>query len=448
MTYPEAIQYLDSFVNYEKQDSYDYKRLFKLERMSNFARMLGDPHKGIQSIHIGGTKGKGSTASMVYSMLKRANFKTGLYTSPHLVSFRERIRINGCLISEYDMARLLGDIKDATVHLRGDAIPTLFEIYTAMAFLYFKENKVDFAVYEVGLGGRLDATNIINPYVSVITPISYEHTDKLGNTLSEIAAEKGGIIKEGRICVSAPQEPEALEVIKNICAARRAKLIHVGSDIVYSELGSDDKRALFNISGMSGEYRGLESRLLGPHQMVNAATAIAAVEALGSYGIKIGEVAVREGIADARWSGRLDVVQRVPFIVLDGAQNRASANALAESVTKIFPHNKLILVLGVSKDKDIPGILKELLPITDSAILTKSRVTERAAEPMRIKKYLDSMIASDGLTIEDVSVTQNIADALLMARSKALADDMILVTGSLFVIGEAMDILGRDPVGD
>ncbi|MFA6078605.1 MAG: Mur ligase family protein, partial [Candidatus Omnitrophota bacterium] len=228
MTYTEALHYLDSFINYEKQDAYDYRSSLDLERVKRFIRLLGDPHKGIKSIHIAGSKGKGSTAAFVHSILKEAGLRTGLYTSPHLISFRERIRINDTLISEDDIAKLSGKLKNVIDGMEKEDIPSFFEVYTALCHMYFKEQKVDIAVYEVGMGGRLDATNVIDPLVSAITPVSYEHTQKLGPTLSRIAMEKGGIIKENTVCVSAPQEEEALNSINEICVGKSAKLVLVG----------------------------------------------------------------------------------------------------------------------------------------------------------------------------------------------------------------------------
>ena len=252
MTYAAALRYLESFINYERLDNYDYNKSFTLERMKNLAGFLGNPQDEISSIHIGGTKGKGSTASFVHSILKNSGFKTGLYTSPHLASFRERIRINDELISEKEVASFLEELKPA-INKLGD-MPSFFEIYTALAFLYFKSKKVDFAVYEVGLGGRLDATNVINPLVCAITPISYDHMQKLGSTLREIAFEKCGIIKEGCICVSAPQEKEVLDVIEDACSKKNAKLFTVGEDISFEELSSDINKEIFNTTGIFGKY--------------------------------------------------------------------------------------------------------------------------------------------------------------------------------------------------
>jgi len=437
MTYQEATEYLNSLINYEKKSGYDYKESFKLGRMRRIVRLLGNPHEEIRSIHIAGTKGKGSTSAIIHSILTEAGFRTGLYTSPHLVSFRERIRIGDRLIEKDDVARLLGKVRLVVDGMRGDE-PSFFEVYTALAYLYFKEKMCDFAVYETGLGGRLDATNIIEPLVSAITPISYEHTDKLGTTLRQIASEKGGIIKKGGVCVLAPQEKEALRALEEICAAKKARSILVGREICFKELSADEEKEVFSVSSPSAEYPRLEMRLLGSHQVVNAATAIGVADTLAGRGIKITAEAVRRGVARARWPGRLETVSREPLVVLDGAQNRASANALASAVKKIFrdrgKYRNMTLVLGVSKDKDIKGILDELLPIADSAILTKSKVVGRAAEPSAIREL---MSAGD----KDVYVTSKVREALDKAFSIAGREDMILVTGSLFVVGEARELL-------
>jgi dihydrofolate synthase/folylpolyglutamate synthase len=429
MNYEEALRYLDSLTNYEAKDKYDYNQSFTLDRMRRLASFLADPQKNFKSIHIAGTKGKGSTSAITYSILKSAGYKTGLYTSPHLVSFRERIRIDDQLIGEDDIARLLTKIRDAASGMKEDA-PTFFETCTAIAYLYFSEKRVDFAVFEVGLGGRLDATNIIEPLVEAITPISYEHTDKLGNTLTSIAGEKGGIIKDDSFCVIAPQEKEALDAIIKICSDRKAKPVIVGKDIKFKELELGDSKEYFVVSGLSGDYLELEMSLLGSHQIANCATAIGIMEALRFHDINISADAIRKGVKNAKWPGRLETVSKNPRIVLDGAQNRASANALKKSVNRNFKYKKLILVLGVSKDKDIKGILEELTPIADKVILTKSKIKSRAAEPSMIKELIPSSAKS-------VYMTDTVDGAMEKAKSFAGVDDLILVTGSLFVVGEA-----------
>ncbi|MDD5427948.1 MAG: bifunctional folylpolyglutamate synthase/dihydrofolate synthase [Candidatus Omnitrophica bacterium] len=432
MNYEEALQYLDSLTNYERRDNYNCDKSFDLDRTRRLAADLGNPQANFGSIHIAGTKGKGSTSAIVYSILKEAGYKTGLYTSPHLVSFRERIRINDELISEEDIARLLGRIKNITDKMSDD-MPTFFEVYTALSYLYFSEKKVDLAVFEVGLGGRLDATNILEPLVSAITPISYEHTDKLGKTLTAIAGEKAGIIKDGSVCVIAPQEEEALAAITEVCRDKRAKAILTGTDIRFKELGFTEEKEIFEVAGLNGNYPKLEMALLGPHQVANAATAIGVAEALKFHDIEIGPDAVRRGIKNAEWPGRLEVVSKNPRIILDGAQNRASAKALALSVKRIFEYDKLILVFGVSKDKDIKGILDELLPQADMAILTKAKIVERAADPGKIKELMPQG--------ENIHLTDNVKEAVEKAKSMAGAKDIILITGSLFVVGEARQII-------
>ena len=477
MTYHESLSYLDSFVNYEKRGGYDYKESFKLDRMRGLASSLGNPQEYFRSIHIAGTKGKGSTSAIVHSILKEAGYKAGLYTSPHLASFRERIRIGDCLIGEEDMSRLLAQMKSVMDRMNDDR-PTFFEVYTALSFLYFKENGVDIAVFEVGLGGSLDATNILEPLVSAITPISYEHTDKLGKTLTAIAREKAGIIKDNSICVLAPQEEEALSAIVKVCNDKKAKAILVGKDmepaqdkeegsfplmrhpaspvppaaswagsipglkagllcggIKFKEIDFNDSKELFDVKGMLDDYPGLEMSLLGAHQVANAATAIGVIEALRFHNICIDKEAVRRGVKAAKWPGRLEVVSKNPCLILDGAQNRASAKALALAVKRAFKYNTLTLVLGVSSDKDIRGILDELLPIAGKIILTKSKVVDRAADPRKIKELIPGN--------DDIYLTDNVEEAVEKARSVTGNDGLILVTGSLFVVGEAREILIR-----
>ncbi len=427
MNYEEAIKYLDSFINYEFKNSYSYKDSFKLTRMERLADILGNPQDGIRSIHIAGSKGKGSTSAITQSILRSAGFNAGLYTSPHLQSFRERIRINDSLISEDDIARFTDKVKMAVCKMGHDK-PTFFEAYTALAYLYFKEKGVDFAVYETGLGGRLDATNIVKPLVCAITPISYEHTDKLGSTLSEIAFEKAGIIKEGSICVSAPQEKEALDTIARVSKERKAKLVLVGTDISFKEISGDDTGEIFSVSGAVGKYERLKMKLLGSHQVVNAASAIAIIESLRFSGTIIPEDAIVKGVEEARWPGRLEVVSRDPLVVLDGAQNKASALALASSIRR-FKYKRLILVLGVSGDKDIKGILEALMPVSDSVVLTRAKITARAADPEGIRKLMDPS--------KKTTVTYGVDDAMNAALLQSNSGDLVLVTGSLFVVGEA-----------
>lgn len=434
MTYQEASKYLDSFINYENRDRWEYDKSFKLERMKRLCRLLGDPHKSIRSVHVAGTKGKGSTSALIQSILKSAGFKAGLYTSPHLETFRERIRIGDDMIGQSDVGELADELKRA-VDLMPDDKPSFFEVYTALAFLYFKKEDVDIAVYEVGLGGRLDATNVIEPLVAAITPVSYDHTHILGAELAEIAREKAGIIKEGSVCVSAPQDPEALCAIEKACAEASAQLILAGRDIKFKEISASDKDEVFEVVSIFDKYPNLHMKMLGLHQVVNAAVAIGAVEALRVHGISVSADAVRRGIALARWPGRLELVRsRSPRILLDGAQNGASAEALSREVRRSFKYKRLILVLGVCKDKDIKGILKRLVPIADLIVLTKSAVADRAMDPGQIKVLITPKS-------KEIVTTNNVKEALDKAVSAAGQSDLVLVTGSLFVVAQARSII-------
>lgn len=436
MTYKEALAYLDSFVNYEKKDSYDYSGSFKLDRMVRLASLLQDPQKSLRSVHVAGTKGKGSTCAMIHSILKEAGYRAGLYTSPHLVSFRERIRIGDELISKEDVGVFMDVVKRGVDGL-GDDRPTFFEVYTALAFAYFRDKGADPVIFETGLGGRLDATNMIEPLVSVITPISRDHTDMLGDTVSKIAFEKAGIIKPGSVCVSAPQDDDALEVIRKACDERESSLVLVGRDVTFEETKADDSGEVFSVKGLFGGYKDLHMGLLGRHQVVNAAAAIGAVESLRLSGVTVSPESVRRGLGSVRWPGRLETVKGSPRVVLDGAQNGASAAALSSAVRRLFKYRKLVLVLGVSKDKDIKGVLKELIPIADSVVVTRSSVAERAMDP----SLISGMITPKEI---GVAVTTCAREAMEKAFSIAAPQDLVLVTGSLFLVGEIRRILLKE----
>lgn len=453
MTYQEAIRYLDSFVNYEKVSDYPYNVSFNLDRMRRLLGFFGNPHEKLRSIHIAGTKGKGSCAAMTASILREAGFRVGLYTSPHLISPRERIRvlnkskIEGSnlkigaqeiegVIPEEDLGQLIEKIKPAVEGVQGSpdlGKVSFFEIYTLLAFLYFIQNEVDFAVLEVGMGGRLDATNVVKPLVSVITPISFDHTDKLGPTLESIAKEKAGIIKEGVPCVSAPQEEAAYSVIRRTSRERGVNLYEVGKDILFEIVSQDQLWTYLRLCGLLGEYNDLKLPLLGRHQVVNAAAALGAVELLSNYEVLISDSEVRRGLEEVAWPGRLQVIGERPWIVLDGAQNRASARALKEAVKGIFPHKDLILVLGISLNKDIGGIGEELGPISREVILTKAQ-SPRAAEPEAIKQMIGGLCPK-------ITLTHEVAEAMELARKEASPDDLILVTGSLYVISEVIRLM-------
>ena len=444
MTYPEAIKYLELFINYEKIPAYPYKQSLKLERIKDFLCLIGNPQDSLRCIHIAGSKGKGSTCAFITYILREAGYKVGLYTSPHLSDFRERIRIltpdsrlptpnrdfEG-MISKGELAGLINKLKPKIskynkISRYGPL--SFFEVYTALAFVYFKEKKIDFAVLETGLGGRLDATNVVSPLVCAITPISYEHTQKLGNTLKQIASEKAGIIKDNRsIVISAPQEAEARKVIKDRCGKVGAILYKVGKDISY--IGNNRR---FHLNGISRRHNNLQIRLLGQHQIINAAVAVAVVEALGPGNIKINAGHIKKGLYKTVWPGRCEIVSRDPLIVLDGAQNSASAKVLKNAIKENFRYSKLILVLGISNDKDIAGVCSQVCPSADKIILTQAD-NPRAANVAMVKRIIMSLHRdARSPVIETKAVKQAKVEVLKMAGK----EDLVLVTGSLFVVGE------------
>lgn len=433
MAYPETIKYLESFIDYEKIPAYPYKESLKLERIRGFLAAVDNPQNSLKAIHVAGTKGKGSTCAFLTYILRAAGFRTGLYTSPHLADFRERIRIleprstggefEG-MIKQHELSGLVSRLKP-TIEKYNQNSPygplSFFELYTVLAFVYFKEKKVDFAVLETGLGGRLDATNVVNSLACVITPLSYEHTQKLGNSLSEIAAEKAGIIKKSSIVVSVPQEKEARVVIRNRCREVGAKLFEIGRDIFFEETQGG-----FNVLGVFGEYPGLKVSLLGQHQIINATAAVGVIDALRFYHAYINTQAIRNGLAEALWPGRCEVISKSPLIVLDGAQNIASAVVLKKAIKENFKYKKLILILGISSDKDIKGICRELFDLADKVVLTSAN-NPRAAKPEILAAYFKG---------KETEIARSVAEAKQSALSKAKGEDLILVAGSLFLVGE------------
>lgn len=443
MTYPETVQYLESFVNYEKAADYPYKVSFKLGRVKSFLEMIGNPQEDLRCLHIAGTKGKGSTCAFTAYILREAGYKVGLYTSPHLSDIRERIRILAGvapsarhqaqgdfegMIPRDDMRALVEKFKPVIEEhgkYSGQGRLSFFEVYTSLAFIYFKEKSVDFAVLETGMGGRLDATNALNSLAAAITPISYEHTQYLGATLREIALEKAGIIKNpGLPVVSAPQEKEAAEVIGHRCLETGARLYEVGRNITYRRLKDS-----FEIKGPCGNYPELKIRLLGEHQLVNAATAVGLIDALRQRNLNITQDAVRKGLYNTLWPARCEVISAGPFVVLDGAQNASSMRALREALERNFKYRKLVLVFGISADKDIKGMSSEIAGLADTVILTRSG-NPRAADPEGVSRYF---------RCGDIRITQSVKEAKALAGSIAKEEDLILVCGSLFVAGEYRD---------
>jgi dihydrofolate synthase/folylpolyglutamate synthase len=406
-----------------------YGWVFGLERIIKLIERLGNPQKELKIIHVAGTNGKGSVCHFISSILQQAGYSVGLYVSPHLERFSERIVVNGTEISDDDLEMLVERVRPFVEEMKAQGnAPTFFEIVTALAFLYFHERTVDYAVVEVGLGGRLDATNIVTPLVSVITNISLEHTNILGKSLEEIAAEKAGIIKEGIPVVTAATG-SARDVIARIAKEQDVPVVFVGRTW-WKRVSWDGREQEFSIQGSLGDYT-VRTSLLGIHQGENIAVAIAAVERLQMSGVYIADEDIREGIAAASHPGRMELVAQRPRILLDGAHNPDGMKVLARTLKMDFSYDRLILVLGVLKDKDIPMMISSIVPLADLIIATQS-TNSRAYDPVLLMEKIQRFDAS-----KEVRVEVSVAEAVEHAKRLAKRKDLICVSGSLFTVGEA-----------
>ena len=395
------------------------KMRFGLKAISELLSRLGNPQNSYKTILIAGTNGKGSTAAMIASILCSAGYKVGLYTSPHLVDVRERIVINGKKIPLKEFNRTIADVKD-----KKEQPVTYFEFLTAVAFVYFQRQKVDIAVLEVGLGGRLDATNVCKPLVSVITNISLDHMDYLGNTLDSIAREKAGIIKQKGICITAAKQNKVLEVLKNVCLRRRAKLYCLGRDIKIKK----QKDGFLNYQGLYRNLKNLKIPLQGDHQLSNAALALAAIELCEKKGFSIADTAIYAGLKNTHWEARLEVLQNQPLFLLDGAHNPAGISVLCRSFKKDFSYRRLILIFGALADKDYRRMLQKIVPLASIIILTQLK-TKRAVPVNDIMETVKKM----GYP---AIVTDNVKQAIERAQALAKKQDLICATGSFYLAGE------------
>ncbi len=401
-----------------------------LDNIRQLLERLGEPHMDLRSIHIAGTNGKGSTAAMAASMLQSAGERVGLFTSPHLLSFTERIRVSGKEVTEAEVVELAQKVRDAAQGLN----PTFFEVVTAMAFVHFREQKAGWAVVETGLGGRLDSTNVISPEVSVITPISMDHMEFLGTTLEEVAAEKAGIIKNGVPVVSAPQAPEVLAVLISTAARHDAELSLLGEDFTFQLKNATTSGVSLTYTDDELRLPDIEVPLAGEYQAANAAVAVRAFS-LAMKDLKKEAVAraARQGAKRLKWPGRLELVAHDPPVYVDGAHNPAASSALAGELLMrpVAPPEKTVLVIGVMKDKDVKGLVRPLLALAGEIICTApayGRATS-AGE-------LAAVVASLGH--EGRAVT-GVKRALDEARATGKT---VLVTGSFYTAGEALEALG------
>jgi len=425
--YNKALDYLYSFVDYSLKHSSELaKAEFNLDRMFALMEELGDPQAKYPIIHVAGTKGKGSVSALCASALQAAGYKTGLYTSPHLLDYCERIQVDGEPISHEQMIELVEEIKSSVAK-----IPklTTFEITTGIGFLAFAKQNVQAAVFEVGLGGRLDATNVVTPKVSVITSLSYDHMAVLGDTLAKIAGEKAGIIKEGVPVVSSPQNEEALQVLERVATERSCPFILVGKDVKFERLASSLDGQTLRISD-SIRHLTLDVRLplLGTHQIENAATAYVALK---TGGIEISDEAIQKGFAEVKWHARFEVVRREPPVIFDSAHNEDSFVKLRQTLEEHFPGRMVTLIFGASEDKNIPGMFAVMKPKIKRLIVTRAD-HPRALEPEKIVEQAEQA----GLESEALSPVESAFWRALELSEKD--GSIVLSAGSMFVTAEVM----------
>jgi len=402
-----------------------------LERINHIAEKLGNPQNNYKIIHVGGTNGKGSVCKFLASILTSSGYKVGVYLSPHLQHFSERMVVDNKEISEDELVLLIDKIKPIVDEMiKKDNTPTFFEIVTAMAFQYFSDKEVDFAVVEVGLGGQYDATNIVNPMASVITNISLEHTDILGKTIKDIALQKAGIIKDD-VAVITAAKGDALKVIKNVAKEREAP-VYVIDEKKWKRVFCDLDGQEFIIKGDLTDYS-VKTSMLGKHQGENIALAVVTIENLQMNGIYIPETSIIDGIAKAMNPGRLEVIKHEPLVLLDGAHNPDGMQTLRAALDDDFDYDKLILVLGILSDKDINSMLSIIVPVAGVIVVTKSH-SSRSCEPSKLKEMTEKSGYKKKVVVKDW-----IPEAAEYAESIAKNNDLICITGSLFTVGEARD---------
>ena len=422
MTYSETIEFLNGI------------RLFGqklgLETIQRLLGVMGNPERALRFIHVAGTNGKGSVAAMSQAVLTAAGYKTALYTSPHLVSFCERFQIDGMPIAKADIVRLVEQTRpllDKVAALPDSRPPTFFEAVTALALRYFREQNADVVVWETGLGGRLDATNVVTPLVSVITNVAFDHMQYLGDTLEKIAAEKCGIIKPGRPVITAAAAPAALAVIQRTCAESGSPLTIIGQHVRGAQLGETVHGQRLRLSGTGRDYGTLEIPLLGAHQTINCATAVAALEASG---IRFGVEDLRDGLKRTRWPGRFQIIHNKPPVILDGAHNAAAAEELAATIRKHFHGRRATLILGVLRDKNYDQICHLLAPLAARVFCVPVN-SDRTCDPQQLV-----LLCRAANPRAEVKACDNLQEAY--AQAARSQDDLVIITGSLFLVGESL----------
>jgi dihydrofolate synthase/folylpolyglutamate synthase len=394
--------------------------VFGLENIKWLLNLIDNPHSRLKTVHIGGTNGKGSVASMMSHILKEAGYTVGRYTSPHLVSFTERITVNEEDISEEEVAELTETIKKKVEEKDRERFFTFFDFTTALAFEYFFRKKTDISIIEVGLGGMFDSTNVIEPAISIITNVSYDHMQYLGEDIVDITKEKAGIIKSNTPVITGAHGVSA-QIIGTTAKKLNSPVYNLHRDFSYKKTGDQ----MMSYAGIKEKIDNLSINLMGDHQFTNGALSLCAAEVLSSSGFSVKEDSIRDALANIKWQGRLEVVNKNPTIILDGAHNPDSAQVLAEFFKSHYTDKKKILIFGVMKDKDYRKIIEKIVPFTDKVILTRP-ATERALPPEEIEGY-----------VKNPFITEDVRSALIKAKAIADENSLIIVTGSFYTIGEA-----------
>lgn len=428
MNYEQALDYIHG--------TYKFGSKLGLENTRYLLNLLGNPHKDLKVIHVAGTNGKGSVSSYIHTVLKEEGYKVGLYISPYLEEFTERMIINGEEISRERLAEVTEIVKEKVEQMVRDGKnhPTEFEVVTSIAFCYYAQENVDFLVLEVGLGGRLDSTNVVeDPLVSIITPIGYDHMEYLGDTLEEIAYEKGGIIKENGFTLLYPQGKVVMGVLENLCKERNNKLFVIDFDELTIHHSSMEEQ-VFSVNVLGKSYNNVKIKLAGIHQIYNACTALGAIEVLRKYrSINIGDESVLEGLCNTKWAGRFEVMQKEPLIIIDGAHNLHGADALRKNIEILLKDYKITFVVGMLQDKDVKAVLEDLIPLANKVIAT------RPDNPRAMKAAdLAEQLKTFG---KETHFYEDIEEAIKTAIKITKQDEAIIFAGSLYMIGEVRKIL-------
>jgi dihydrofolate synthase/folylpolyglutamate synthase len=432
-SYAKALRYIASLSDYERLRIVRYNsQNFDLDRMRTLLKKLGNPHEQFRSIHVAGTKGKGSTCAMIAAMLQASGYKTGLYTSPHLVDIRERMQIDGHMIPQSEFARLVRLIEPIAAKIK--PAPTTFDVLTAISFKYFAEQKVEIAVVETGLGGRLDSTNVLKPEITAITSISKDHMAQLGNTVEKIAEEKAGIFKPGVPAIIAQQEPGVEAVLKRVAEKVGAPFDVTGKTIEFSYrfessrmLGPHNRVCL---TTPNSKFEHLAVPLVGEHQAINCGLALSVIDRLKTRGIAINDTRAMEGLSKVTIPGRMEMVSQTPRVIVDGAHNAASLDAMMKAIGQHIPYDSMVVIFGCCSDKDVAGMLERITSGADKVIFTKVD-NIRSSDPEELAaRYVE-------LYGKMAQVANTLEDALAIANRAVSKEDLICITGSFYLVGEA-----------